>query len=57
MKTSPNNARCVVCVLFFLGFGRAAAEETSPNDARHIIWAICKCFFFLLCLINFNDYI
>ena len=30
----------------FKGFGKAAAEEMGPNDARHVVWASSKFFFF-----------
>ena len=29
----------------------------GPNDTRHIIWAISKHIYFLLCLIYTNNYI
>ena len=31
--------------IFFQGFGKAAAEETGPNDARHIVWVSSKFLF------------
>ena len=31
--------------------------KMGPNDTRHIIWAISKHIYFLLCLIYTNNYI
>ena len=37
------------CIRYYLsteGLGKAAATKTGPNDAKCIVWAIRKLFFF-----------
>ena len=45
---------CIGPVNYEIDMGSVATRKTGPNDARHVVWALGKSFFFFDVFVFFN---